>query len=82
MGKTAKDMDEKLTHLVETAIKIKEAFSNDPISLQIYEDSARATITVNAMNDAVTLIQMADGFEMRLVPVENELEIRLYKNLS
>lgn len=75
-------MDDKLTHLIETAIKIKKTFSKDAIRLQIYEDSARAIITVNALNDLETLNQMADGLEMNLVPVDNELEIRLYENLS
>ena len=71
-------MDEKLTHLVETAIKIKEAYSNNEIRIMIAEDYLRAIVTTPAVNDLGGLYQMADGLEMRLEPVDNEIEIRLY----
>lgn len=78
MGETAKDMDDKVKHLMETAIKIKEALSKDEIRLQIYKDYAKAIVTVPTVNDLGALYQMADGLEIRLVPVESEIEITLY----
>lgn len=75
-------MDEKVKHLVETALKIKESLSKDEIRLQVTKDYARAIVTTTAVNDLGALHQMADGLEMRLVPVENELEIRLYVSFT
>lgn len=71
-------MDEKLTHLVETAIKIKEAYSKDEIRLQITPDYARAIVTTPSVDNLGKLNQMADGLRMRLEPVDYQIEIRLY----
>ena len=71
-------MNETLTNLIDTAIKIKENFSNEEIRLEITEDFVKATVTTNAVNDLSKLFQMTKGYDTRLVPVDNKLEIRLY----
>lgn len=63
---------------MDTAIKVKDAYSNEEIRLQITEDYVRAIITVNAINEPAKLIALCDGFETRLVPVDNKIEIRMY----
>lgn len=71
-------MNEQLTHLIETAIKVKEVFSHHEIRLEIAEDFAMVTITTTAVNDLGKLYQMTKGYETRLTPVDDRIEISLY----
>lgn len=63
---------------METAIKIKEAFSYDAIRLEIADGFKCAIVTVSAVNELERLYQMTNDMETRLVPKENKIEIRLY----
>lgn len=70
-------MDTRLIKLMETAIKIKIAFSIEEIRLEVYEDCATAIVTTGAVNNLQKLYELTKGYEPRLIPVDNKIEIRL-----
>lgn len=63
---------------METALKVKDAFSNEEIRLQTTADYVRAIVTANAINDPAKLMTLLDGIETRLIPVDDKIEIRMY----
>lgn len=71
-------MDYNITRLIETALKVKDAFSNEEIRLLTTEDYVRAIVTADAINEPIKLITLLDGIETRLVPVDDKIEIRMY----